>query len=176
MNSFKISFKGSGIWYLSASKGGNSFEDLMMVNNGVCGFAKEPISKDEFEEKFNEVFHTDMPFQDYDVNKIWEYIESAQQQQHGTMMVITKEAKNEARRLSNQSFEINKINDLSPELIIGLTSIDGAIIIDPKGYCHAIGAILDGVVESSVGDISRGARYNAASSIYSLIKLIAAWL
>jgi hypothetical protein len=41
------------------------------------------------------------------------------------------------------------------------TSIDGTVIIDTKGICYAIGAILDGDV-SNHGDRTRGGRYNSA--------------
>jgi hypothetical protein len=46
-----------------------------------------------------------------------------------------------------------------------LTDIDGAILLDEQGTCHAIGVILDGRVSEQgtlVGNRGRGARYNTA--------------
>lgn len=43
-----------------------------------------------------------------------------------------------------------------------LSSIDGAVLVDPAGTCHAAGVILDGVAVNGKGTRSRGARYNSA--------------
>lgn len=162
-HSFKVGFKGSGSWDLSVLKGESIFEKLLMVNHGTCRLPKGPIKKNEFEKKFNGIFNNvDKQSLDYSSNEVWNYINFAQNQKHGTMIVITDNAESEANRLSNQSFGISKTKGFDYKVVIGLTSIDGALIVDPKGYCHAIGVILDGEVESSIGDISRGARFNAA--------------
>ena len=50
---------------------------------------------------------------------------------------------------------------LSPEQVVRLASVDGAVIIAPDGRCHAFGVILDGVANES-GDRARGARFNSA--------------
>jgi hypothetical protein len=162
LNSFKVSFQGSGTWKLSILNFENRLKDIMMVNHGTCRIPNGPILKSEFEEKFKNSFSSDIDYLQYDLNEVWKYIDYAQKQKHGTMLVITKDAQLEANRLSKQSFNIIKTKGLSSNIVLGLTSIDGALIIDPRGYCYAIGAILDGIVESSLGDISRGARYNAA--------------
>ena len=39
--------------------------------------------------------------------------------------------------------------------------MDGSLLIDPHGICHAVGVILDGAAQG-VGDPARGARYNSA--------------
>jgi len=49
----------------------------------------------------------------------------------------------------------------------GTKGIDGAVLVDPSGRCHAIGVILDGAATGE-GDRSRGARYN------SVVKYLAA--
>jgi DisA bacterial checkpoint controller nucleotide-binding len=49
-----------------------------------------------------------------------------------------------------------------------VTGIDGAVLVDPSGFCHGIGVILDGTA-TSVGDRARGARYNSA------LKYLASW-
>ncbi len=46
-------------------------------------------------------------------------------------------------------------------MIKHITSIDGAVLFDTNGNCHAIGVILDGKA-SETEDISNGARHNSA--------------
>jgi DisA bacterial checkpoint controller nucleotide-binding len=74
--------------------------------------------------------------------------------------VVSGAADEEAKRLKKQCLRIEPI-ELTPDLVRRLSSIDGAILIDPKGICQAIGVILDGMATSE-GDPSRGARYNSA--------------
>ena len=76
------------------------------------------------------------------------------------MIVISKHAKEEALRLESSSIKIKPIQMIKTQLKL-VTGIDGALIIDTDGYCHAIGSILDGSATMS-GDSSRGARYNSA--------------
>ena len=50
---------------------------------------------------------------------------------------------------------------MTPTVLRLVTNIDGAVLIEPSGICHAIGAILDGLATEK-GDSSRGSRYNGA--------------
>lgn len=50
---------------------------------------------------------------------------------------------------------------LSDALITQFTGIDGALLFDGKGVCHAIGVIVDGPAGKK-GSLSRGSRYNNA--------------
>ena len=50
---------------------------------------------------------------------------------------------------------------LTPAELLPLTNIDGAVLLDPSGTCHAVGVIPDGVAKGR-GDPARGARYNSA--------------
>ena len=46
-----------------------------------------------------------------------------------------------------------------------ITEIDGAIMIDTSGNCHAYGVILDGMcTPNSKGDMARGARFNSTKT------------
>lgn len=105
----------------------------------------------------------------YDTSKailVQEIISGAMLQEHGTVVLVTDyvTASSESDRLCNLNRGIGlKSNDFLKEdstLIQKITSIDGAILIDIDGRCHAIGIILDGdaVVK---GKSSRGARYNS---------------
>ena len=86
-------------------------------------------------------------------------MKGAVQQKHGTTIVIAENAVEEAKRLSSSSFKIIPFDCM--KMIKHITSIDGAVLIDTDGNCHAIGVILDGKT-SETEDISNGARHNSA--------------
>ena len=93
------------------------------------------------------------------IEDIIHLVKQAEQESHGTMLVITDDAEQEAQRLKTQCtvLEPCKIN---PKLLRQLTPIDGAILLSPDGVCYAIGVIL---LNYSVRlDPGRGARYNSA--------------
>jgi hypothetical protein len=75
-------------------------------------------------------------------------------------LVVSEKAQEESVRMQSQCSVINPIK-LEENLIQDITSIDGAVLLDPKGQCYAIGVILDGLA-SDDGDPGRGARYNSA--------------
>ncbi|WP_437761862.1 diadenylate cyclase [Sorangium sp. So ce764] len=95
-----------------------------------------------------------------DAARLWRIVEAAMEQKHGTMIVVSESAEAEARRLKKQALAISPI-ELSADLVRRLSGIDGAVLVDPKGVCHAIGVILDGMATNE-GDPARGARYNSA--------------
>lgn len=95
-----------------------------------------------------------------DIEKLIILVKEASNERHGTMLVISEKAQEEALRLKNQSIPLIPCF-LNKEILPSLTPIDGAIILSPDGICHAIGVILDGKASQN-GDSSRGARYNSA--------------
>lgn len=70
------------------------------------------------------------------------------------------DAEREAERLEKQCLRIEPTR-LSGEVLQMATEIDGAILLDTDGVCHAIGVILDGQA-SRFGTSARGARFNSA--------------
>ena len=62
-------------------------------------------------------------------------------------------------RLYRQSTLVKKTR-ITGESLLGVTAIDGALLLDTQGYCHAVGVILDG--KPTKGDPSKGARHNSA--------------
>ena len=94
------------------------------------------------------------------IEKLWDVVLEASRQKHGTMLVITTEALAEADRLKLQCTLIEPV-PLTPLITRLVTSIDGAVLLDPEGYCYSIGVILDGRA-SGRGNSARGARYNSA--------------
>ena len=95
-----------------------------------------------------------------EIDRFTVLFETAVSQNHGSMLIVAKEAKAEADRLSGQGTQIGP-TVLTPDLYRQVSGIDGAVIIDPHGVCHAIGVILDGSARPE-GTASRGARYNSA--------------
>ena len=107
------------------------------------------------------------------VKKISNFIKTISKQKTGASLVVLSEemAKSEAERLCTQykrgtkidSFDLCKseamlagINDIA----LGITSIDGTLLMSSSGVIYAIGVILDGVAEIE-GTPNRGARYNS---------------
>jgi hypothetical protein len=87
-------------------------------------------------------------------------VREAEKESHGTMLLITEAARRESERFRMQGTPIRP-KRLNPEILRNLTPIDGAVILNPKGTCYAIGAILDGMA-TPAGDPGRGSRYNSA--------------
>lgn len=80
-------------------------------------------------------------------------------QTHGSMVIIAGDAASEADRLELQGTRIEP-TPLTPELAARASEIDGTILVDPEGCCHAIGVILEGQANERCTP-SRGARYNS---------------
>ena len=91
---------------------------------------------------------------------LWEVVLEASRQPKGTLLVVTTEALAEADRLKLQCTLIEPV-PLTPLITQLITSIDGAVLLDPEGYCYSIGVILDGKA-SGHGTSTRGARFNSA--------------
>jgi hypothetical protein len=80
-------------------------------------------------------------------------------QPHGAMLAVTPSAAGEAVRLAKQATVVEPFA-LTPELIDLVTAIDGAVLVNLDGICHAIGVILDGLASDKCMS-ARGARYNS---------------
>lgn len=90
----------------------------------------------------------------------WKLFNAAVHQKMGSMIVIAEDAESEALRLDTQGTNI-KPTELSVELLQQASAIDGSILMDPQGQCHAIGVILDGLANDHCTP-SRGSRFNSA--------------
>lgn len=104
------------------------------------------------------------------VNRLMAIVRSAKMQQHGTMIIFAP--LEEAKILTDYFCEKNrgiklerkvKLTDKAEtqKLLLNLSAIDGALIIDTNGCCHAVGVILDGIANEKC-NMARGARYNSA--------------
>lgn len=135
--------------------------------------------KKDFKEKIKTEFKGQLDQRKISTN-LWTVTEYAKKQLHGTLLIFMTEEniKIEVNRFSNMDRAISiKPFDLSNDakrkpkenrdIVKAMTSIDGAMMIDLNGCCHAIGVILDGSakIRSNKG---RGARYNSALAyVYS---------
>lgn len=148
---FSIAFTGRNRWELRHAK-----TTLMHVVNGQPG---KPTGLGDIEERLRTLF-PDLP--NDSAQRLRRLIEDLRQER-GTTLVISAQAAEEVERLRNQCTRIKPTPMNSAVMMQRLTSIDGAIILDINGTCHAIGAILDGTA-SEKSNAARGARYNSALS------------
>lgn len=129
---------------------------LLSVTDGHPTVPRERLDKNTFSDAVERIFG-----EHADVEELWRLALEASEQHHGTMLVIHANAENEARRLSPPAIGI-KPGPLADSTLLAVSAIDGAILVDPAGHCHAVGTILDGLAVPGMGDASRGARFNSA--------------
>lgn len=86
----------------------------------------------------------------------------------GALLIFGDETfiKNEVKRLctqNNQGIKLHASISLAErtDMLRKLTSVDGALLVDNTGKCHAYGVILDGKAKKG-GDTGRGSRFNSA--------------
>ncbi len=132
----------------------HDMNELMTVTLGKPSLPSKRISEETFDEHFQRFIG---PAGGVDSKSIYRLVEAATGQEHGTLLVVSDMAEAEAERLGGQVEPFL----LMTEKVISLTAIDGAVLIDPSGVCHGVGAILDGQAAES-WDPSRGSRYNSA--------------
>jgi len=146
-----IKVVGRGAWQLEA--GG---VPLMRMQDRMPTLPDERIARTTFVDTVHRVLGPTA-----DADSLWSMAEVAAEQQHGTMLVIHRDAVSESGRLAAQATPIHP-SPLTEQTLASMSSIDGAILLDPQGCCHAVGVILDGVAVANHGDPSRGARFNSA--------------
>jgi hypothetical protein len=142
---------GRGSWELE-----HAGQPLLAVTDGRAALPRERLARSTFDDAVERLFGNDG-----DVDRLWDLALAASHQTHGTMLVVHADAQGEASRLSPPAMPI-KPCPLADSTLLAVSAIDGAVIVDPAGNCHAVGAILDGRAVQGLGDASRGARYNSA--------------
>ena len=164
---FVISFVTHYAWELQ-----HASHVLMRSHYGLPGLPRTRLSRTAFRKALKRTFAlTEAP----KVERLWDVVLEASRQPHGTLLVITTEALAEADRLKLQCTLLEPV-PLTPLITRLVTSIDGAVLLDPEGFCYSIGVILDGRA-SGRGDGTRGARYNSAlryieSSAYPCLAVV----
>lgn len=155
-NYFTLEFRGHMHWVLQNKK-----KNVIQYINGSYHIVDDIGSSRKYLMDLNFYYNGD----EIKVNNALQLIKSVSKQSHGTMVIISSNAKDEVTRLSknNRAIKIEPINLIEYiQWIYSITSIDGALMLDENLNCYAIGTLLDG--PSTIGDISRGARFNSALS------------
>jgi DisA bacterial checkpoint controller nucleotide-binding len=149
---FQVRFTTHHNWELS-------FADhvMMRVVSGTPRLPKGRINEQTFAATVRRLWPD---LDDGAVTNLWELTMQATNQSHGTILVVSDNAGLESQRLTRQCFRVAP-RFMTPSVLRLVTNIDGAVLIDPRGTCFAIGAILDGLATEK-GDSSRGSRYNSA--------------
>lgn len=148
----EIEFLGRHYWQVSC--GG---EILLIVKDGTPSLPQEEVPRERLVDTFHRLFPE---AKEQDSARFVALLEAAASDDHGSLLVVAEDAKEEAERLSNQATRIEPVT-LTPELYAQASRIDGAILVDYAGKCHALGAILDGAASPGCTP-SRGSRYNSA--------------
>jgi hypothetical protein len=149
---FEIRIKDLNHWELSHA---NTI--LADIRLGIPSFPRPRIQRDDFEKTFRRIFSERNGEGE---ERIWQLVQSILSGKHGALIVVADIAAAEAERLC-QSMRIEPTL-LTENVALRAIAIDGAILLDPSGTCHAIGVILDG--KAYAGETpSRGARFNSAA-------------
>jgi hypothetical protein len=151
---FDVEFAGSQRWALRHER-----RALMHVLYGIPALPEEPLGEDAFRKALR-VHFGDPP--DGAIERIWSVVRRAPSQRYGALVVIAEGAHEEAARLANQGAALEP-RFLTDEMADRVMQIDGAVLLDPGGLCHAVGVILDGTAAPDVGSPARGARFNSAA-------------
>ena len=151
-NLFIASFTGSHKWEFL-----HYDQIIINVKDTIPGFQRPKISKPRFDDLLERTFQD---ISDKSRMNIWRIVNKSTKQKHGTLIIISGEAEKESKRLEQQSTKIEPTL-FDEDLIRKVTSIDGAVLLDPSGVCHSIGVILDGLSVPK-GDPARGSRFNSA--------------
>jgi hypothetical protein len=151
-DAFLVEFLGEGTWHVS-----HAGIEFMRVRNGIPSLPAKPPREEKLVDTLERIFGTGPGT---DVALVSALVRVASQQRHGTLVVISDHALEEAARLRAQATAIDPL-PMTSDLMRSVTAIDGAVLLDPGGTCHALGVILDGMA-SAEGVPARGARFNSA--------------
>jgi hypothetical protein len=152
LDAFTINFLDHYLWELR-------YGDLSLLYSRYreARLPQPPSRREGFESNFRRLFpHATGANADH----LWRLFEACAALGHGCMLVVAEDAASEAARLADQGTPI-RATLMTPQLLECVSGIDGSILLDPAGVCHAIGVILDG---DAGGDCSpaRGSRFNSA--------------
>ena len=148
---FEVEFLDHHLWQLTCGD-----ETMLISKYGTPSLPQEKFPKDRFLDTFQRLFQDS---DETDVARVTTLLDAAISQRHGSMLIVASDAESEASRLGGQGTKVNPTT-LTPDLYRCLSGVDGAVLVDPRGICYAIGVILDGH-SSSECTPSRGARYNS---------------
>jgi hypothetical protein len=129
---------------------------IMRITAGIPGLPRRTLQEHTFRDAWTRAISSN----EGDAALIWSLIVGATELGYGTTLVISEDAASESRRLGSQGIPVQPV-DAGQKLLKSVTSVDGAVILDPLGRCHGFGMILDGLVVAG-GTRGRGSRFNSA--------------
>ena len=148
---FQIEFLDHHHWRLSCG------EEVMLISKyGLPSLPQEPFPAERLSDTYQRLFPEARPS---DLSRFMELFRTAVCASHGSTLVTAQDAEGEAQRLQRQGARVAPTR-LTPDLFHQVSSIDGAILVDPHGVCHAVGVILDGAARPECTP-ARGSRYNS---------------
>lgn len=150
-NVFEVTFHDHHHWSLTCGD-----EVLLISRYGVPALPQERFPRARLIDTFQRLFPEATAD---DVSSFEALFQVAAAQPYGSMLVVARDAKDEAARLSGQGTPIDPVK-LTPDVYSRVSRIDGTIIVDPHCVCHAVGVILDGAARPECTP-SRGSRYNS---------------
>ncbi|MER7417753.1 hypothetical protein ABT346_13385 [Micromonospora peucetia] len=146
-----LNFSGHGAWDL--------YDRGRLLFSSRDGFRRLPARASLDENELREKIDWLIP--GADTNKLRSLARAAALHSHGAMLIISADAESEAERLYPQAWKVSPV-PISDVLLTRLTSMDGGILVDGTGKCHAIGVILDG--RAGEDELpTRGSRFNNAA-------------
>jgi hypothetical protein len=149
---FHVQFLGHYTWELSYGT-----RALMRVTYGHPRLPSLPMLEVALREHAARVFPA---LSEVQLDTLWELTCAGSEQPHGTILVFHEGAAEEAQRLIAQAAPVEP-SRIDAESLLSVSSVDGAVLVDPSGVCHAFGVILDGRATSFTNP-SRGSRFNSA--------------
>lgn len=171
----EIHFQGFDQWQVVYQ--GNS---LFKVKNGVPHIPRPLLTKEELQQKMQRIFNNELT--STSINSLYRIVNQAvENASHGALIVVCNSAIREAERLGNQAIVLESPTNIAPEILQGIFSIDGAILLGVDCMCYAIGVILDGQANNPSNNTpngyqaipespARGSRYNSSVRYVNTIR------
>jgi hypothetical protein len=144
-------------WWAASNRNDGRDQPGIRIEAGEAQLPTEVIGFDRFKDQVQRLF---VASADLDADALWQVFQATMGLGRGHMVVIAADSAVEAARLSTQGTQIEPV-PATKRLLEQACRIDGTVLVDVRGYCHAIGVILDGTAQPECTP-SRGARYNSA--------------
>lgn len=129
---------------------------MLTVRYGNATLPQEFVGRERFLENLSRLFPSSSTTSR---ERLWTVFCAAVNAKHGSMIVVASDAAEEAKRLAQQGTLIEPMA-LTPEVFNHVSGIDGTVLVDADGVCHAVGVILDGAATPDCAP-SRGSRFNS---------------
>lgn len=123
---------------------------LMVVNRGVARVPQPTFDVARLRDHAPRVLGEDV-----NDRQLLELVSAAATLGHGSTIVVTRDAAQEADRLGGQAFSVDP-DELTVERLEALSHVDGAFLLDAQCVMYAFGVILDGAAQADGGDPARG--------------------